>query len=328
MGGIMKGRRVVFAAHGVPEEVATCEEFTVQTAPGPGQVLVKLLAAPVNPADINFIEGVYGIKPALPATAGLEGCGEVLEVGEGVDDIHPGAMVMRLRGYGSWASLQMVPADDLLVLPASLDPLQAAMLKVNPMTAWLLITGGGKPAPGSWLAQNAANSGVGQCVIQLARLLGLHTLNLVRRPEAIPPLLDLGADSVLLDEPGWVEGAPARPPLALNAVGGDSATRLMDALAEKGRLITYGAMSKQGVKVPNKFLLFKGIELHGFWLTRWLRETPAEEIAGAYHQLAHWMADGDLRMAVEATYPLDQAKEAIARARAEKRGGKILFTGE
>lgn len=324
----MRGIRVCFAAHGVPEQVAACEEFTIDDAPDPGQVLVKMLASPVNPADINFIEGVYGIKPALPAIGGLEGCGEVLAIGEGVGDIQPGAMVMRLRGYGSWASLQMVPADDLLVLPSGLDPLQAAMLKVNPMTAWLLITGGGKPAPGSWLAQNAANSGVGQCVIQLAKALGLHTLNLVRRPEAMPPLLDLGADRVLLDEPGWVENVPARPLLALNAVGGDSATRLMDALAEKGRLVTYGAMSKQGVKVPNKFLLFKGIELHGFWLTRWLREAPAEEISAAYRQLAGWMAEGKLKMAIEATYPLDRAKDAIARAREEKRGGKILFLSD
>ncbi|MFM7183016.1 MAG: MDR family NADPH-dependent oxidoreductase [Verrucomicrobiales bacterium] len=324
----MRGKHVSFAVYGVPEQVAACEEFDIEAAPGPGQVLVKMLASPINPADINFIEGVYGIKPALPATGGLEGCGEVLAVGDNVVDIRSGAMVMRLRGYGSWASLQMVPADDLLVLPPGLDPLQAAMLKVNPMTAWLLITGGGKPSSGTWVAQNAANSGVGQCVIQLAKVLGLHTLNLVRRPEAIPALLDLGADNVLLDEPGWVENAPARPPLALNAVGGDSATRLMDVLSEKGRLVTYGAMSKQGVKVPNKFLLFKGIELHGFWLTRWLRETPADEIAAAYQQLAQWMVEGKLKMAVEAAYTLDQAREAIARAREEKRGGKILFVGE
>lgn len=324
----MRGQRVNFAAYGVPEQVAACEEFDIEAAPGPRQVLVKLLASPINPADINLIEGVYGIKPELPATGGLEGCGEVIATGQGVDHIDPGTMVMRLRGYGSWASHHLIPADDLLVLPPGIDPLQAAMLKVNPMTAWLLITGGGEPGPGTWLAQNAANSGVGQCVIQLAKAIGLHTLNLVRRPEAIPPLLDLGADAVLLDEPAWVEHAPARPSLALNAVGGDSATRLMDALAERGRLVTYGAMSKQGVKVPNKFLIFKGIELHGFWLTRWLREAPAEEIAAAYHRLASWMAEGKLKMAVEAVYPLARAREAIARARREKRDGKILLVGE
>lgn len=323
----MRAQRVLFSAHGIPEQVARCEEFEMAERPGPGQVLVKLLAAPINPADINFIEGVYGIKPVLPATAGLEGCGEVVATGEGVVGIPPGAMVMRLRGYGSWSSHQILPADDLIVLPPGLDPLQAAMLKVNPMTAWLMITGGGEPSPGSWLAQNAANSGVGQCVIQLARALGLHTINLVRRPEAIPPLFELGADSVMLDEPGWVESAPARPPLALNAVGGDSATRLMDALAEKGRLVTYGAMSKQGIKIPNKFLLFKGIELHGFWLTRWLREAEPAAISTAYLRLAGWMAEGKLRMAVESTYPLTRATEAIARAREEKRGGKILLVG-
>ena len=322
----MQGERVVFAGFGVPEDVVTVESFEVGQ-PGPGQVLLKMESAPINPADLNFIEGVYGLKPSLPSVAGLEGCGSVLATGDGVTGLGTGDRVMLLRGYGSWSTHLVCPAADVLAIPAAIPAAQACMLKVNPMTAFRMLTEGPTPpAQGQWIAQNAANSGVGQCVVQIARALGLHTINLVRREDAIAPLLALGADAVLLDEPGWVEKSPGRPGLALNAVGGDSATRLMDVLAESGRMTTYGAMSRQGVKVPNKFLLFKGISLHGFWLTRWLREAPAAEIAAAYQQLGALMAGGNLAIAVEQSYPLAHAADAIRHAKQDQRQGKILLT--
>ena len=160
----------------------------------------------------------------------------------------------------------------------------------------------------------------------MAKALGLRTLNYVRRPEAIPPLEALGADSVRLDEAESADPPPGRPALAFNAVGGDSATRLMDLLADGGKLITYGAMSRQALKVPNKFLLFKGIELHGLWVTRWLRLAGREQVREAYGFLASLMAAGRLQMAVEAAYPLEQAAEAIRHARTDRRSGKIVLT--
>lgn len=321
----MQGERIVFAGFGIPEDVVNVESFEVGQ-PAPGQVLVRMEAAPINPADLNFIEGVYGLKPRLPAVAGLEGCGTVLAVGDGVHAPLVGGRVMLVRGHGSWSSHLICPADDVLAIPAGIPAAQACMLKVNPMTAFRMLTeGANPPAGGDWVAQNAANSGVGQCVVQIARALGLHTINLVRREDAIAPVQALGGDCVLLDEPGLVEKCPDRPALAMNAVGGDSATRLMDLLAEGGRMTTYGAMSRQGVKVPNKFLLFKGISLHGFWLTRWLREAPATEIAAAYQQLATLMGDGKLAIAVEQTYPLAQAAAAIRHAKQDQRQGKILL---
>lgn len=320
----MQAQRVVFSNFGRPEEVVAVEQVELP-APGPGQVMVRMLAAPINPADVNFIEGVYGIKPELPSAAGLEGCGEVLACGPGVESPCVGDKVIFLRERGTWASHVVCAADGVLVVPAGIDPVQAAMLKVNPLTALRMLVEAGEPAPGSWVAQNAANSGVGQCVIQVAKALGLHTINLVRRPDAKDGLAALGADCLLLDEPGVVEHAPAKPMLALNAVGGDSAVRLMDLLCEKGRLVTYGAMSKQGVKVPNKFLLFKGISLHGFWLTRWLREAPRAEIEAAYARLAGWMVAGQLSMKVEKIYPLGQVAEALRHAQRDQRNGKILL---
>jgi trans-2-enoyl-CoA reductase len=117
----------------------------------------------------------------------------------------------------------------------------------------------------------------------LARHLGLRTLNLVRREESIAECKALGADLVLVDKPEAAKEARAMvgfepPALALNAVSGDSAVRLMDLLRPGGTMVTYGAMSLQPVKVPNGFLIFKDIRLRGFWVTQWLETAPAAEV--------------------------------------------------
>lgn len=321
----MSAQRIVFRSFGVPEDVVEVETIE-PSPPSANEVSVRMEAAPINPADLNYIEGVYGVKPDLPAAAGLEGFGRVSATGPGVTTLAVGDPVIFLSSRGTWASEVVCPAGSVIPIPAGLDPIQAAMLKVNPLTALRLLQDFGQPPAGAWVAQNAANSAVGQCVIQVAKAIGLRTLNFVRRPEAIAPLEALGADCVLLDEAGSAKDAPGKPALAFNAVGGDSATRLMDLLAEGGKLITYGAMGRQALKVPNKFLLFKGLQLHGLWVTRWLRSAPRGVIAEAYAFLAGLMAAGSLAVAVEATYPLDRVAEAIRHAKTERRTGKIVLT--
>jgi trans-2-enoyl-CoA reductase len=204
------------------------------------------------------------------------------------------------------------------------------MLKVNPLTAWCMLTQFIDLPKGSWVIQNAANSGVGSCVIQIAKLLGLRTINLVRREELIKPLTDLGADHVLLDEADSIEAIRTitgdhPPALALNAVGGDSALRLMDVIATKGIHVTYGAMSRRSLKVPNKFLIFKRIQLHGFWVTEWIKETDAQLVGETYQQLAQWISEGKLTQPIDSTYPLAEITTALNRAMENQRDGKVLL---
>jgi NADPH:quinone reductase-like Zn-dependent oxidoreductase len=116
-----------------------------------------------------------------------------------------------------------------------------------------------------------------------------------------------------------------KPSLALNAVGGDSALRLMDALDNNGLHVTYGAMSRRSLKVPNKFLIFKGIRLHGFWMTEWLKQNNQALMESAYLQLARWMTQGQLAQPVDSTYDLIDIKAALTRAQESKRDGKVLL---
>lgn len=297
--------------------------------PGRGQVLVAMEAAPINPADLNYISGTYGVRPKLPVTPGFEGCGRVSGVGPGVN-LAIGTRVRLPEGTGTWRTHVVVEADSCLPLPTELSPELAAMIYVNPLTAWRMLHDFEQLRTGDWILQNAANSGVGRCVIQLAKVLGLRTCNLVRRAELIPDLLTLGADRVELDGPElprqWPDAWSEQPPrLALNAVGGDSALRLAGLLGHGGTLVTYGAMSRQALKIPNSLLIFKDLRLRGFWLTAWAKCAGREAVAGALKEIEPLALSGSLLMPVAATYPLEELKKAVAHAEQEARGGKVLL---
>jgi trans-2-enoyl-CoA reductase len=316
--------RLVFHETGKPSEVLRHEAFT----PPRGEVLVRILAAPINPADLNTIEGTYGVKPALPATPGIEGCG-IVETSTS-PDYKAGDRVMFLRRADTWATHTTVAADTLFKLPDAIDPLQAAMLKVNPATAWNLLHGFASLAPGDWIVQNLGNSAVGRCVIQLARDLGIHTVSFVRRDEQIPALTELGADHVLTDdESGFAKAREAlggaNAALAFNAVGGDSALRLMKLLRESGTHITYGAMGRKPLTMPNGLLIFRDLRVRGLWVTRWSENTPDTEVRSVYQNLAERVAAGKLVQPVDRTFALEDWREALDRLDAPERDGKVLF---
>lgn len=325
---MMNYQRAYFSAVGNPAEVLGIESVALPVLQA-GELCVRMIAAPVNPADINFVQGVYGIKPVLPSGAGLEGVGRVEQSLS--SDFLVGDVVITLSGVGSWAEYQVAPASQFLKVRGDIEDLaQVAMLKVNPLTAWRALMGYRSLKPGDWVVQNAANSGVGRCFIQLAKSMGLRTINLVRRDSLIPELEALGGDIVLVDEKEATAKmldltGGARPVLASNCVGGDSATRLMDMLAPQGTMVTFGAMSKQSIKVPNGFLIFKGVELKGLWVTQWLKNAPREEVVAAYASLADLMAKGKLSQAIEGEYALSSLTEAVTRAQEDERGGKVLL---
>lgn len=321
-------RRLVFHHHGKPSQVLQTEAFTPR-APHPGEVLVRMLAAPINPADLNTIEGTYGVKPSLPAVPGIEGCGEVESSAS--PDFSPGDRVIFLRRAETWATHTTVAADSLFKLPPGLDPLQAAMLKVNPATAWRMLHGFETLQPGDFIVQNLGNSAVGRCVIQIARELGIRTLSFVRNPGHIPALTALGADHVLTDDDAGLELARgilggASAALAFNAVGGESALRLMKLLRESGTHITYGAMGRKPITLPNGLLIFRDIRIRGLWVTRWIESASPAEIHAVYQNLAARAASGSLLQPIDQCFPIHCWNEALARLEAPDRNGKVLFT--
>src|SRR5436309_10605781 len=233
----------VYERHGNPPDVLRVESQP-WPAPAPDEVVVKMRAAPINPADVNQIEGKYPVRPELPAIPGFEGAGVVVELGTGVKGLTSGALVILPHNVGTWRDAVAVKADELVVVPDGIDPIQAAMLKINPLTAWRLLHDYVDLQKGDWVIQNAANSAAGQHVIQIAHELGCKTVNIIRRAELIDELRAEGGDVVLVDGENVREqvksatgGAPIR--LGLNSVGGDSALRMANCLAPGGTLVSF-----------------------------------------------------------------------------------------
>ena len=292
-------------------------------------VVVEMHCAPVNPADLNWIEGTYGVRPELPATPGIEGSGVVVD--SPVAEFSPGDRVIALGRVGTWASHVSVMPDRLIKLPADIDMRQAAMLKVNPATAWRLLHGFMDLNAGDWVVQNAGNSGVGRCVIQIARSLGIRTISMVRNLELAAELQFLGADHVLVDDGDGQAAAleimrGRHASLACNAVGGDSALRLMNLLSDGSPHVTYGAMARRPLKVPNGMLIFRDIAVRGLWVTRWIDAAPVQKIREVYDQLARRVAEGGLMQPVDSCFALADFAKAMERQEAEGRNGKVLFS--
>jgi NADPH:quinone reductase-like Zn-dependent oxidoreductase len=187
-----------------------------------------------------------------------------------------------------------------------------------------------KLAPGAWVAQTGASSATAGYVLALAKHAGLRTLNVVRRADSVKPLLDAGADVVLVEGADLTEQAAdaigdASLELILDAVAGEPVAQLASLLKIDGQIISYTARARQPLSIPVVDLIFRGLSVHGYWLNLWLQTTPRDTVAQTYHELATLVADGTLAGPVEATYALADYREAIAHAARNDRNGKVLF---
>lgn len=276
------------------------------------QCTVRLLVAPINPADINQLQGVYPAKPpfttvlgtASPsAVAGNEAAFEVLSTGSGVKSLQKGDWVVAKRSaLGTWRTHAQFDESDLLRIEdrSGLNPLQVGTVNINPVTAYRMLKDfcdwDWLRVGEEWVIQNGANSGVGRAAIQLAREWGLKSLNVIRErasdaeTEALKAdLYSLGATAVVTESQLFSSDfrdyihnltkqgkEPIR--LALNCVGGKSATALAKTLAPNSCLVTYGATAKQPLTLPASLLIFQNITFQGFWVSAWSDKNPAQKL--------------------------------------------------
>jgi NADPH:quinone reductase-like Zn-dependent oxidoreductase len=324
-------KHLVLTHFGTPSEAVTLRDDPDPT-PGPGDVLVRMEAAPVNPSDLLLVRGRYFARPEPPAPVGGEGVGIVVDAGARADQGLLGKRVILLPTYtfGTWAQKVVVPQDKVVEVAPAADPLQLAMLPINPATAYVMLNRFVDLKPGDWVGQPGANSAVGRYVIALAKLRGLNTLNVVRREEAAEEVRAAGGEHVLVSAPDLAadvarELGGDQLSLVLDGLGGDAAAALVGALKFGGTIVTYGSLTGAPSQVSNADLLAREVRHTGFWLLTWLSTAPRTEIADTYRYLGSLVADGSLSVPVEATYRLDDYRKALERAAAPERGGKVLF---
>src|SRR3989454_297884 len=321
-------KQVLIDRYGPPEEVARCAEVPDVGAPAADEVVFDVLAFPINPADVSFCRGTYRLRPPLPATPGAECVGRVATVGAGVSHVKTGDLVINLQRE-NWTQKRRVKADVVVPVPPRMDVRQAAMLRINPPTALLLLSDFVELKPGDWVIQNVANSAVGRLVIGLARARGVKTLNVVRREALFAELKGLGADACVVDGDDLAErvkaqtaGAPIR--LGLDAVSGRATARLSACVGEGGVVCNYGSMSGEDPVMSRNALISGGQTLVGFILGRALGTRPLEQIRAIYADLGQQIAKGVLSAPVEMVYPIEEIKDAVAHAQRGERSGKIL----
>ena len=317
------------AAIGPAHEVVRVVEVADPSAPAGDEIVVRMRACSINPADLLLIEGKYASRPEISSRLGIEGVGIVESVGADVSHLSPGDTVLSL-GRTNWAERVVLKGTQAVRLPADIDVEQAAMLKVNAATAYRMLQDYVELGPGDWVIQNAANSGVGINLIRLAAARGVRTVNVVRSVDLIEPLMDQGADVVVVGGDDLAERVHAATGnaeirLAIDAVAGPAVSQLADCLASGGVIVNYGLLSGQPCEISADHLVFNGLTLTGFWLAKIAGALSYTELSEMYSALADRVMDGTLNVPIEARYPLNRLPEALLHAGTYGRNGKVVL---
>lgn len=324
---------VIRAYDGKPQSLAVAE--VPVSRPGPGQVLVRIAATPVNPADLAFMRGRYGFRKTLPAIPGFEGSGTVVAAGSGLmarlltgRRVACSAAEPAISG-GTWAQYLVANANRCIPLRQEVSTEQGATLLINPLTAWGLLE---QARRGRYRAvvQTAAAGALGRMIVRLARRFSITTINIVRRPEQVDLLRSMGAEYVFnVNDPEFDAALrdlchtfDAR--LGFDAVAGDLAARILRAQPVGSRLLIYGALSLKPPRIDPALLIFEDKRVEGFWLSSWLRSKnmlSRLRIAGRVQRLLAT----DLSTAIQAKLPLEEAAGGLERYAADMTGGKVMF---
>ena len=303
--------------------------------PGPGEVLVKVFASPVNPSDLMFITGNYGFKKPLPATPGFEGSGTVVEAGGGMM-----ARLMKGRRVacaaadakstgGMWAEYIVTSAQFCVPLRKQVEMEQGATMLVNPLTAWALVDearrGGHRAA-----VQTAAAGALGRMVVRLGQKFGLPVINVVRRAEQVELLRGMGAAHVLNSGDAGFDDELRRlchklgASISFESVAGEISGRVLRAQPQGSRMLVYGGLSLKAVEIDPSSLVFEGKHVEGFWLSAWLRHRNILGQLRVARQVQELLA-GDLKTEIRARLPLEKAADGVAQYAANMTAGKVLL---
>jgi NADPH:quinone reductase-like Zn-dependent oxidoreductase len=290
--------------------------------PGPGQVLIKMRRAAINPSDIAFVQGFYGQARVQGQPAGFEGVGTVVEAG-------PGLMGRFLKGRdvgfyvtpdgsGTWAEYAVTQAALALPLKKGVSDRDAAGLVINPVTAAAMLD---LVAPGDAFVFSAAASQLGKLVAGLARDQNKKMIALVRREGPVKALTSLGATHVLNEcDPGYAAELAGvltaeKPVIFLDAVAGSASAQVHRAMGENARWIIYGKLDMSPAEIldPSE-MIFRNKSVEGFWTTAWASKTSFLRKMRVFGEVQKRFRDGRWATDVSAELPLEYAIERMPQA--------------
>jgi NADPH:quinone reductase len=318
------------AYDGRPESLRLTERPVPK--PGPGQVLVRVAAAPINPSDLMFVRGLYGVKKDLPAVPGFEGSGTVVAAGSLTGRLLVGRRVGCVpapNSDGTWAEYVVAPLSQCLPLLPRITDEQGASLFVNPFSAWALMDMA-RQGKHKALVQSAAASTLGRMLQKLAAKEKLPLVNVVRRTEQEEVLRKLGAEHVVnSSEPEFEERLrlicqQLGVSLAFDAVAGPMTGHLARALVDGGTVVVYGGLSEQECRIHPQEFIFHRKKVEGFWLSDFFKGRFGKDQLRALVDVP-LLVGKEFETPVRAKLPLESAGEALRIAASDMTSGKVFF---
>ena len=316
-------KQVVFYETGLPENVLLFEEIE-KPSPAKGEALIRITARNINPSDVMFVQGLYGITPKLPSSAGFEAAGVVVE-----SITFPTGTRVLFTSIGTWKEFICVSDSGLIPIPEGMSDEVACQAFVNPVTAYGMLETSGLGQGGTLLI-TAGASAWGKVVIQLAAMKGIHVIATVRRQDQKQILLDLGATAVVDVETENVtkkvkELFPEGIDYVFDAVGGDQGAKALTCLRPGGKMLVFGLLSLEPIPLNSGLLIFKNLSVEGWWLSSWWEKLGYEGIQKAIKEVFTHLLKQDVKVDIQATYPLAEFKDALIAYQKEGRTGKILL---
>lgn len=328
-------KAVIFDECGEPANVLKLRD-SEHRDPGDGEVLVRMLASPVNPSDLLYVRGQYTLQPRLPASPGFEGVGVVEKAGSGLRPrIMLGKRVAVLSRFGgNWAERNTVPATQVIPLSSRLSIHQAATFFVNPATAYIMTQLVLRIPPGEWLLQSAANSTLGRMIVRLGRKFGFKTLCVVRREEQVQALQKAGATKTIVFDAATqaseelveavLEATDGQGvPFAVDPVAGSVGSAIVRCLAKNGRMLAFGSLSGEPLQFSPRELMTPGASLEGFWLGNFMEKQTLLKKLSLVRTITKLIVDGTLASEITSVFRLAEIEQAIQDA--ENFSGKTLI---
>ena len=319
-------KEIIFEKIGKPLDVLQLVDSEIPK-PKAHEVLIRVKARNINPSDIMFVQGMYGITPQLPSSAGFEAAG-VVEQGDASGHIPAGTRVM-FSAIGTWREYVCVPMQAVIPIPEPMPYEIACQAFVNPLTAYGMIEKSGLQA-GEWLLITAGASAFGKFAIQLAKKKGIKVAATVRHDEQIELLKDLGADLVVNSEKEKIqkvipEKTDGGVHIIFDAVSGVLGAKALSCLRQNGKMMAFGALSIENMPVNSGLLIFKGLTIEGFWLSTWIESLDQDSRKKAFGEVFGFLMAENSKIDIEAKYPLESFREAIEAYEKPGRNGKILL---
>ncbi len=322
-------RSSLHSSFGEPAEVLHPGDSPIP-APQAGEVRIRMRLSPIHNHDLWTVRGSYGYKPTLPAIGGSEAVGIVDAVGAGVPEALLGKRVAAGGVHGSWAEYFLAQAAGIVPLPDSISDEDGAQLIAMPFSAISLLEFCQLSA-GDWVVQTAANGAVGKIFAALAKARGIHTLNLVRRADAVAELQAMGIENVLsTDAAGWKAQAqaiigPQSARAAIDSVGGKLGGDLCDLLGNEGLLVVFGTATGAPLELSSGAMIMKHLTIKGFWGSKVSAEMPGADKARLMGELLRLASQGALSLSTGGVFDLADIGAAVRAAGIPGRTGKILL---